>query len=323
MRRQAVTVAGESGPLPQLTGMRVERKDKGGAFTPVVSLHLPSGMDSLRSIVELYNVPQDEIVEVNLRLLQFESDTTRASPPFWLAPTRGSLVFQGVDLKHVDTLQVSRRQIENIEKEAIVEFVLPPLLPGVYRIELEASVFNRLEGTGKKLLRQERSISVKSPTFPQIAMLTELVAALKYISFENEVRFILSAHSSVEMNRRFDAFWASIMPNRQAAANLMKLYYGRVEEANLYFTTFKEGWKTDRGMVYIILGAPVYVENRLDGEIWHYSFSDQDPVNTYFFERVAHSEAEYIFENYVLQRRSYYERYWLRSVDRWRDGVVL
>jgi hypothetical protein len=42
----------------------------------------------------------------------------------------------------------------------------------------------------------------------------------------------------------------------------MEEYYRRVAFANRSFTTFRDGWKTDRGMVYIILGPPDEIERR-------------------------------------------------------------
>ena len=40
----------------------------------------------------------------------------------------------------------------------------------------------------------------------------------------------------------------------QKAKSLIAIYYNRIQNANLHFTTFKEGWKTDRGMIYVVFG---------------------------------------------------------------------
>ena len=322
-RRQGVSVVDLEGEGPFVSRMRIETKRPNEPFEPTVSLHIGSHFDSLRTVLELYNLSDEENVQVALRLLKYESDTTHATPPYWLTATRGSLVYRGVLFNRSDTLQVTRRRLERIDREAVVEFFLPQLSPGLYKIEVEARAMDDLDTTGRLLLKQERDLSIRNATFPEISLLDELVASLAYIAFENEIRFIQSATTQQEKKRRFDAFWGSLLPNRQAAANLINLYYSRVQEANLLFTSYKEGWRTDRGMLYIILGAPVYVENRLDSEIWHYTYNDQDPVNTYAFERVFHPEGEYKYDNYVLQRRSYYHRYWIRAIDRWREGVVL
>ena len=56
----------------------------------------------------------------------------------------------------------------------------------------------------------------------------------------------------------------------------MQEYYSRVERANILFGTFRNGWETDRGEVYIRFGPPSEVErhpfeiNQQPYEIWYY-----------------------------------------------------
>jgi GWxTD domain-containing protein len=323
LRRQAVEVAAAVPGQPAISRVRLEAKPAGArAFRPVVSMHVPSGIDSLRSIVELYHLAGAPEVEVGLRLLRFESDTTVARPPYWLSPTAGSLAYRGAIYDRPDTLQVSRRRLQNVDREAVVEFDLPHLTPGIYRIETEARAVDAA-GPAERLLASTRDLSVKSTTFPQITLLDELVEALTYIAYPDEIKEIRAADTPEERKRRFDAFWGALVPNRQVAANVVKLYYSRVEEANLFFTSYKEGWKTDRGMVYVVLGPPYYVENRIDAEVWYYSYGERDPSSVYVFERVRAFERDDLFETYVLQRRSFYHQAWTEAMDRWRNGTVL
>ncbi len=321
VRRQAVALVGPGAGRPHLSRMRLEARRGAAGFEPVVSLHVPSGMDSLRTIVELSHLSPEADVDVSMRLVRFVTDTTVASPPYWLSPSHGALAYRGIEYDARDTLQVSRRRLEDVADAATVEFDLPELSPGVYRIVLRADVPTR---SGEVVrLDETRDFSVKPPAFPHLALLEELVEALAYIAFEDEIAHIASAPDAQEMKRRFDAFWGMLVPNRQVAANLVKHYYERVEEANLFFTTYKEGWKTDRGMVYVVLGPPLQVETRADVEVWYYSFGDRDPTSTFVFDRVRTLTREDLFEQYVLQRRSYYQFAWTEAVDRWRDASVL
>jgi hypothetical protein len=56
----------------------------------------------------------------------------------------------------------------------------------------------------------------------------------------------------------------------------MEEYYRRIEFANTNFTSYIEGWRTDRGMVYITLGPPNDIERHpfesesKPYEIWSY-----------------------------------------------------
>ena len=316
-RRQSITIP-EPGPgEPFVSRILIEGLSEDGGYAPVVSLHMPAMVDSLRATIQIFNLAEERPSQVLMRLVRFATDTTVASPPYWLAPGRGSLPYVGAFFDRVDTLQVTRRAIGPDVDDAEIVFSLPSLMPGIHELRIEAR-----SSEGEVMLGQSRVLSVKNRAFPEMAVLDDLIEALAYIAFEREIEEIRAGKTPSEKKRRFDAFWGSLVPNRNAAANLIKLYYGRIEEANLFFTGYKEGWKTDRGMIYTILGPPLYVDRSFDMEVWHYSYSDRDPVNTFVFERVQPYRDE-PFENYILQRRPYYQQEWSRAVDRWREGQVL
>lgn len=316
-RRQSVRIAPVVDEEPFISRPLLEARRDRSAFEPIVSMHLPARMDSLRASIHLYNLSEQSRLDVTMRLLAFRSDTTVASPPYWLVPTRASLQYRGVDYEEIDTVQVSRRPMDAVDETAVVVFSLPTLSSGIYRLTITAA-----DNGGETLLQRERILSVKNESFPSLTSLDDLVDALTYIAFDDEIEDIREAGSFLERKRRFDAFWGSLVANRNLAANLIRLYYGRIEEANLFFSGYKEGWKTDRGMIYTILGPPIYVDKRVGLEIWHYSYGARDPTNTFVFER-AIQQGEDPFETYILQRRPYYQHEWSRAVDRWRDGEVL
>jgi len=138
--------------------------------------------------------------------------------------------------------------------------------------------------------------------------------------------YITAAESEEELKRRFDAFWAERVPNRQAAANLLARYYERVEEANVLFTSHKEGWKTDRGMIYIVFGPPAYVENRFNRRDWYYYERGgivSRALPPFIFQRSSAYGLSGMFDHYILQRSERYEEEWRRRRDQWRDGRVL
>lgn len=323
-RRQDVQVPRPGGE-PYLSPIRFEtRRGAENPPAPAVSLHLPAGAEALHAVVELAEIPEDGAVDVSLRLLALRSDTAVATPPFWLSSTRGSLAYRVSDLRVQDTVRVMHRRASDVEREAIAIFELPPLDEGLYRVEVDAAVAR--PGGGRDavaVLRRVRDLSVKSAAFPAVALFDELVESLAYIAEEKELAHIRSAPTPEERRRRFDAFWASIVPNRQAAASVMRLYYGRVEEANLFFSNAKEGWKTDRGMVYIVFGPPPIVEERIEVEIWRYSYRPDDVISTFVFERPPAVDRGSLFDTYILQRHPDYLRPWLRAQERWREGEVL
>lgn len=318
-RRQRVTVLSPTAPQPALSRIRIEGQRDDPSFTPVVSLHVPSDMDSVRAIAQLVNADRLPRVEVAMRLLRFPSDTTIARPPQWISPSRGSLIYRGVRYDRPDTLQTTRWDLPDPGETVRIEFTVPRLREGVYRVVIEAGE----PGATEAVLRQERDFTVRAPSFPRITAIGQLVDALAYIAREGEYEHLQAAETPAEQKRRFDAFWGEHIPNRQEARNVIRTYYARVEEANLFFSTYKDGWKTDRGMLYIVLGAPLYVDRRIDSEVWVYSYGQRDESSVFVFERVPIYGSKGSFYNHILQRDMMHDYRWRRILERWRNGEVL
>jgi len=317
VRRQEAVVPGVTAAQRAASGILLQRGLAEGGGEPLVSLHIPADETSLRAVLELYGGARGAPVEVSMRLLQFASDTTIAAPPFLFKSTRGSAPYGGVSYRKADTLQVTHRVVHGDPDGLAVVFELPALGAGIYRIQVEG----RSEDGGLLFIK-ERELSVKPQGFPRIVDLDELVAALAYIAEAQEIEHIRAGATALERKRRFDAFWAARTGNKVQAADLIARYYSRVEEANLRYTSFKAGWKTDRGMVSIVLGSPLYNENRLDHETWFYSYDGERGGGSFVFERVFVFDALIPYPHYVLERRPAFDYEWRRAVERWRRGEV-
>jgi len=108
--------------------------------------------------------------------------------------------------------------------------------------------------------------------------LDDLFAKSKYIATPAEAEKY-KVISTVEAKREFlYNFWKTRDDNpSDEGNNYFRKYLQRIKEANLKFTALKkEGWKTDRGRVYLIYGEPSEIErypNQIETrpyEIWHY-----------------------------------------------------
>ncbi len=117
-----------------------------------------------------------------------------------------------------------------------------------------------------------------------------------------------------EKDQFFTDFWKAKDPTPDTDRNeLMEEYYRRVSYANRYFTSgYKEGWETDRGMVYVIMDSPDGIERypfEMDTkpyEIWYYYEANLKLVffdNYGFDDYELHPTSRLEFENYVFQRR--------------------
>jgi GWxTD domain-containing protein len=103
------------------------------------------------------------------------------------------------------------------------------------------------------------------------------VDALKLIATEEEIDQ-MSAFSSYKSRKAFQTFWHKRNPDTTRAYNsVMAEYYRRVDESIKRFSTTneKDGYRTDRGRIYILFSAPsitnrVLKPNTTPTEIWTY-----------------------------------------------------
>jgi GWxTD domain-containing protein len=144
------------------------------------------------------------------------------------------------------------------------------LQPGRYFLQLTASD-GILKDHVEKLFNA--SWSGLPPTISDLELAIEQV---RYIATREEWSKLKKAKPE-DKPRLFQEFWARRDPTPGTPANeAMDEHYRRVQYANENFSGFQEGWKTDMGMVYIILGPPDDIERHpfdVDSkpyEIWYY-----------------------------------------------------
>jgi GWxTD domain-containing protein len=114
-----------------------------------------------------------------------------------------------------------------------------------------------------------------------------------------------------------DSFWLNTTGNVERAKELIRIYYNRAQLANYYFTSYKEGWKTDRGMIYLVLGMPTTIFKTSTSEIWTYGKSATYKTMEFTFIKKHHPFCK---DYFVLDRSEIYDRLWYQAVDTWRNG---
>lgn len=313
-RRQRVDVPDPRGDEPALLGIRMTTRAGDASYAPLAGLHLPADLDSLRAGIELLRAADGTSIEMTL--FRFESDTAAAAAPFYFSPGAFSLARIGINVDQAYVVQRTARRLRDPVEHVSIIFTLPPLEPGAYTLLVEASH----QGNGFSL-RKERVFSVMPPEYPRVVTIDQMIDALAYIARDRELEHIRDGADEAERRARFDAFWGNLIPNRQEAASVMTAYYSRVEEANVLFSTYKEGWKTDRGMIYIVFGPPLSRQTEPMRELWRYSYAAvNDP--DFIFARLTPPGLHPAYPNYLLNRNPGYERPWRRSIERWRDGRI-
>jgi GWxTD domain-containing protein len=102
--------------------------------------------------------------------------------------------------------------------------------------------------------------------------LNTAIKQLRYVATQSQVDDIESAATLEDKQQRFEDFWKALDPTPNTERNeAEEEYYARIEYANRNFRSYTEGWRTDKGMVYVIYGEP-YSRERVspyaDGRVY-------------------------------------------------------
>lgn len=151
--------------------------------------------------------------------------------------------------------------------------------------------------------------------FPYVKTPSELLRPLQYLCTKREMQKLWALENP---KQAVDTFWLGAANDIEKARELIRIYYNRVQLANYYFTTIREGWRTDRGMIFIIFGIPTVVTINDEGETWTYGRGGEDDLEFFFYRDKHPLYGEY----YQLDRSGEYERIWFNAKRTWRKGRV-
>lgn len=157
-----------------------------------------------------------------------------------------------------------------------------------------------------------KTLFVRYSGFPYIYSSELMLNPLQYITTDKEFDRI---QQSNHQKQKVDSFWVNIGGNLIRAKRLIRDYYHAVEEANLLFSSHIEGWKTDRGMIYIIFGMPNWVYRAENYERWIYGQHNHPRSLEFYFTKVDNPFTE---NDYVLNRSSTYKDIWYITVEKFR-----
>ncbi len=180
-------------------------------------------------------------------------------------------------------------------KVLYVPIPIQTLEPGRYTLDL-----NVIAATDQP--KHQIAFRIVWPDRPMSLMEWDIATdALRYIARPEELDKIQSS-SSAESWKAFKAFWRLKDPDTTTAYNeLMVEYYRRVDEAIRQFSTVKtmDGYKTDRGRIYILDGPPTKVDRSVPPgqptrEIWLYEklhkqfiFTERNKSGNYILTQAA------------------------------------
>ncbi|WP_373399407.1 GWxTD domain-containing protein [Algoriphagus halophilus] len=152
--------------------------------------------------------------------------------------------------------------------------------------------------------------------FPKVKDWEEMIQMVTYISTRKEHETLLTAE---DKKKALDEYWYNLTRNPDIAKDLIREYFRQIEFANILFTDFKEGWKTDRGMIYVVMGPPNEVNFYQDREVWTYLGMNESSKIRFTFVRVKNILNPHY---YSLNRSRAYQPVWFKNISIWRSGKM-
>ncbi len=313
VRRQGISVFSPEDSCARILRITLEHSVR-GSVEPFLPLHIPEGTDSLQAVVTLRNPRNAAGSGLKLLILRYATDSLPSSLPYYLTPTEWSVRRTAVDFRKADTLLCRTVPLEGGPEQRVHVFI-STLGSGYHEIVAQCSTRACGGSLEAGSIDRSRGLAIVSEGFPRMTMLRQMLEPLAYLATASEYREIRAARTDSGMRAQFEKFWLRLGGTPERAANLIKQYYTRVEEANLYYSAYKEGWKTDRGMIYIIFGPPGTIDRGNRQVIWSYASG-----YAFLFELVMSMHPDEPFDNWALVRDASYEKAWTIEVDRWRRG---
>jgi len=148
--------------------------------------------------------------------------------------------------------------------------------------------------------------------YPYINYPMQMLMPLRYLSSKSEFNKLLSEK---DKKKAVDDFWIKISGNKERARRLISLYYNRVQQANMLFYSDREGWMTDRGMIFIVFGPPDKVFHDESMETWMYGY--QKNYNSLKFNFYK-TNNPFTNSDYLLDRTPAYATPWNNAMEIWR-----
>ncbi len=150
--------------------------------------------------------------------------------------------------------------------------------------------------------------------FPKITIPKQLLYPLRYLTMRDEYK---SMDTAVNTKKAVDDFWINNAGSQEHAREVIRIFYNRVASANSLFSTQIEGWKTDRGLIYLVFGPPENVFRTANYETWIYGSTVGNNPVTFIFN---HKSDSFTDQEFVLERNTEYKLNWITAVDFWRQG---
>ncbi len=156
------------------------------------------------------------------------------------------------------------------------------------------------------------SVMVFTEGYPWISTPMQMAAPMRYITSNQEYAELIKAE---DKTKAVGELWLKLSGTQARADAMFQIYFNRVQEANMLFNSDREGWLTDRGMIFIVFGPPDKVFRNNYIETWVYGgLSGRNTISFNFYQ----GENPFTENDYRLDRTPSYINIWNSAIEFWR-----
>lgn len=159
-------------------------------------------------------------------------------------------------------------------------------------------------------------ILVADPYYPYFDNYNKLIRPLIFLSTNTEYEAILASEDTRDGFEEF--VQNTISSNERVAKDFVKYYFRRIRKSAKLFSEDREGWKTDRGMIYLVFGDPLQVFRNEQTELWVYSSGSGGRLR-FVFDKI---EKDGMIKHQLI-RGDRYKEDWMTAVTQWRAGRII
>lgn len=152
--------------------------------------------------------------------------------------------------------------------------------------------------------------------FPGVSNSDEMINCTRYLMSREEFERCKDAS---DKKKCIDEFWLGLGGSNERARELLKRYYGRVKEANKIYSSYTQGWKTDRGMMFIIFGQPTNIYKSKVDEVWVYGDEANPNALRFNYNKTQNPFSD---NDFILERSQFFKDNWYTGVEYWRQGLI-
>ncbi len=255
---------------------------------------------------------------VEASVIKFRSDNSPAEKMSAPVFANSTLQRNGIDYSDSEIVYSQTRNIRPGDK--VFTYKVGLATPDIGNYRYEVKVINTESG---ETLTRAFDFGVKRKGFPFVETARDLAEPLYYLMDKKDYNRLIAISDEDSLKKAVDDFWLENIQDVNEARFAIDLYYSRVEEANKYYSSYKEGWKTDLGMIHILFGPPRYSYSTIDYIHWSYSVDRYAPRYNYYFMKERRRSNVFPFVLYLLDRsKSQLKENEYIVLDKWLSGNI-